>query len=81
VKKIGLPVTSVFLFTNPGENPTSIPHGLKKWTDIWTSPEDAKAWKWHHITTVEEAKRTAAIINYSSGYASSQRTKLTYQDL
>ncbi|GAQ12312.1 4-coumarate--CoA ligase-like 9 [Aspergillus lentulus] len=65
--KLGLPVTSVLLFTDPGDQPTGVFPGLRKWTDIWAPPEEARVWKWEPIRTIEEAQNTAAIINYSSG--------------
>ncbi|KAL2802166.1 hypothetical protein BJX63DRAFT_426259 [Aspergillus granulosus] len=66
-KKVGLPATSVYLFNNPGESLERTHEGVRPWTDIWASPEDAQNWTWHRITTIEGAQGTAAIINYSSG--------------
>jgi hypothetical protein len=66
-RKVGLPATSVYLFTNPGESLERTHEALRPWTEIWASPEDAQRWSWHRITTIEEAQGTAAIINYSSG--------------
>lgn len=64
---IGLSSNSVFLFVNQGENIGPQFHGLRPWTDFWACSEEAKAWQWRRITTVQEAKETTAIINYSSG--------------
>ncbi|KAL3442005.1 hypothetical protein BJX65DRAFT_313315 [Aspergillus insuetus] len=66
-RKVGLPATYVYLFTNPGESLERTHEALRPWTDIWASPEDARRWTWYRITTMEEAQGTAAIINYSSG--------------
>lgn len=67
-QSVGLPPGSIFLFMNPNERLGEATRALKPWMDFWISVDKAKVWQWHRIRNIEEAKRTTAIINYSSGY-------------
>lgn len=66
-QSVGLPTHSVFVFVNPGDRVNPQTEGLRPWTDFWASRQEVATWHWHRITAIEEAKRTTAIINYSSG--------------
>lgn len=42
-------------------------HCIPEWTSIWASEEEIRHWHWKKITSLDEARSTTAIINYSSG--------------
>ncbi|KAF9892990.1 hypothetical protein FE257_012401 [Aspergillus nanangensis] len=67
-EKVGLPRERVLLFGTPyaQEQPSSS-RGIRPWTDIWASVEEAKNWNWERISSQTEAMSTTAVINYSSG--------------
>ena len=63
----GLSERSVYLFTDPLKPDKSLPGSLTPWSDLWCSPSEVANWSWYKISSVEEAKSTTAILNYSSG--------------
>ncbi|KAJ5621649.1 hypothetical protein N7528_006432 [Penicillium herquei] len=63
--EVSLPSSQVFVFGDSNEDLENLP--VAPWTNLWVTPEEAEAWKWHQITTFEEANATTAVLNYSSG--------------
>ncbi|RAH76351.1 acetyl-CoA synthetase-like protein, partial [Aspergillus japonicus CBS 114.51] len=65
-RKACLSVDRILLLVAPG-----IDHGhpgsIRRWTEIWGSSEEASLWTWDRISSVDEARTTTAVINYSSG--------------
>lgn len=67
-KTVGLAADKVFIFCDVGEEARQAqPCGLKPWTAFWASPLEVLSWDWKKITTIEAARSTTAVINYSSG--------------
>ncbi|KAL2831023.1 hypothetical protein BJY01DRAFT_240202 [Aspergillus pseudoustus] len=66
-RRVGLPATHVYSFTDPDANETDANRPIRPWTDLWCSSEETSEWKWHRITSLEEAQSTTAVLNYSSG--------------
>jgi 4-coumarate--CoA ligase len=62
----GLAVSQVYIFHDPAQNITTSSKSTS-WTELWRSPNDSQSWSWKQITSLDEAKSTTAIINYSSG--------------
>ncbi|EXJ67857.1 uncharacterized protein A1O5_09204 [Cladophialophora psammophila CBS 110553] len=66
--EVGLSRDRVSVFHDPDEDLSAYNlHGLKSWTEIWTSEEGVRYWSWKRLSTLEEADKKTAIINYSSG--------------
>ncbi|KIW94002.1 uncharacterized protein Z519_05318 [Cladophialophora bantiana CBS 173.52] len=66
--EVGLSRDRVSVFHDPDEDLSSYNlHDLKSWTEIWTSEEAVRHWSWKRLSTLEEADKKTAIINYSSG--------------
>lgn len=66
----GLSRRHVYLFADPDEeiSKEAAQHGLPSWTTIWRPAAEVKSWSWRTMDSLNEAKQTTAIINYSSGY-------------
>lgn len=59
---------TVYLFTDPGEDMSKYSSlQLRPWNDIWSTIDVISLWTWKKISSVDEAKATTAILNYSSG--------------
>jgi len=63
----GLSERCVYLFTDPLKPDKSQPGNLKPWSELWCPPHEVANWPWYKISSIEEAKSTTAILNYSSG--------------
>ncbi|KAJ5733813.1 hypothetical protein N7493_002599 [Penicillium malachiteum] len=63
--EVSLPPSQVFVFGDPNEDLENLP--VAPWTNLWVTTEEAALWKWHRITSFEEANATTAVLNYSSG--------------
>lgn len=66
--RVGLTRDSVYLFCDLEEDFARNPSQPRLWTDIWRSAEEIQSWSWKKMGSLQEAKQTTAIINYSSGY-------------
>ncbi|PYH81914.1 acetyl-CoA synthetase-like protein [Aspergillus uvarum CBS 121591] len=71
-RKARLPLDRVLLLVAPNVPDASRtdqgrPSPIRRWTDIWSSSEEARLWTRDRISSVEEAMTTTAVINYSSG--------------
>lgn len=64
-KGAGIPLSSVFVFGDPGEKLTGL--SIRPWTDIWASLDEIKSWSWERLTNFDEVNSRTAVINYSSG--------------
>ncbi|KAK5128233.1 hypothetical protein LTR85_002900 [Meristemomyces frigidus] len=62
-KAAGLPKERVFQFS---DQPCPTSEGVKDWRELVGSPEEAESYKWKKLQG-EEAVKTVATINYSSG--------------
>jgi len=63
VKEAGLPKERVYQFN---DEPCPTLDGVKDWREMLASPEDADSYQWKKLQG-EEAVKTVATINYSSG--------------
>lgn len=64
----GISASMVFSFCSVHESSTkSQPGNIRPWTSFWAPEDEALNWQWKHITILEEAQSSTAIINYSSG--------------
>lgn len=66
--EVGLLNDRIFCF---GYDANSYPQdkypGVRFWSEIWASPEEAASWKWKRLASLEEANSITATLNYSSG--------------
>ncbi len=71
--RVGLPRDKVYLFCDPDDatnyssQSQSQSLSLPVWTQFWRPAAEVQSWSWRKMHTVDEAKDTTAIINYSSG--------------
>ena len=59
----GLSKSRIFQFS---DEPCATKAGIRDWSELLASPEDAKRWQWKQLSE-KEAVETVATINYSSG--------------
>lgn len=71
----GLSRDRVYLFCDPENDDSTAASSqlVAPWTDIWRPAAEVESWSWKRITSLEEAKGTTAIINYSSGYVNDDK--------
>lgn len=65
-EQAGLSASHIYVF---GSSAADVAQTVKSrpWTELWCSKEEAQSWSWHRMTTLDEAKSTTAVLNYSSG--------------
>lgn len=62
-KKNNFPRERIYLFS---DEPSKEQQGVKDWSSLLGSEQDARDWTWHRMSAQESKTRTAAL-NYSSG--------------
>ncbi|KAL8837300.1 MAG: hypothetical protein Q9170_002557 [Blastenia crenularia] len=62
-KRVGIPDNRIFQFSEQENVPT---YGILDWRALTSTDSDAQSYQWKHINE-DEATRTIAAINYSSG--------------
>jgi 4-coumarate--CoA ligase len=67
-KHAGLPKSRIFQMDDTECSPID---GVPDWREMMASPQDAERWQWKQLNR-EEAVRTVATINYSSGKCCSE---------